>query len=788
MKASIAWLKSLTPTTLDAQGLVSSLTMAGLEVDAVVSIAHPFTDVVVAEVRRVEAHPEADKLHVCQVFDGVREWQVVCGAPNVRVGLKAPLARVGAQLTESVHIHTAMLRGVESHGMLCGADELGLAEERAGLMELPGDAPVGSTLQAYLSLPDHALDVDLTPNRGDCLSITGLARELGVLTDASFTPVSIVPVAATSTAQLPVQLEAPSGCPKYVGRVIEHVDVTRATPLWMVERLRRSGIRSIDAVVDITNYVMLELGQPMHAFDREQLADGIVVRFAHPDETLVLLDGRTVVLSEDVLVIADHQKPLALAGVMGGEHSGIQAATRHVFLESAFFDPITIAGRARRFGLHTDASQRFERGVDWALAEQALERATALLIDVCGGNAGPTIVIESPTHQPTRPTIRLRRARLAQQLALGLPDPEVTAILESLGMMVTQTSEGWLCEAPSWRFDLGIEQDLVEEVARVYGYNRLPTSLPAQAISMAAQPEAVMSVRRLKQFLVDADCQEVVTYSFVDPALQAMFEQEPGVRLANPIASNMAEMRRSMLPGLLEACRFNVNRQVGRIRFFETGQCFVPEADGLNQSERLGIVLMGAADRTSWEASRPVDFFDLKGLLDGIVALHGGAQLQYAEANHCAMAPGQTAQVVCQGQPIGWVGRLHPRLARALDLVKPVYLADLSLSPLLTGAVTTFEMISRYPSVKRDIAVVVPEDTSWGGVQACLESVHDERLRAIELFDVYRGDSIGKELKSFALSLTFQAKDSTLDESEIAGLMVMIMTRLKTELGATIRE
>lgn len=788
MKASIAWLKSLTPTTLDAQGLVSSLTMAGLEVDAIIPVAHPFTDVVVAEVRRVDAHPEADKLHVCQVFDGTREWQVVCGASNVRAGLKTAFARVGAQVSDVIHIQTAMLRGVESQGMLCGADELGLAEERTGLMELPEDAPVGSTLQAYLSLPDQALDVDLTPNRGDCLSITGLARELGVLTDAVFTPLPMTPVIATSTAQLAVRLDAPSGCPTYVGRVIEHVDVTRATPLWMVERLRRSGIRSIDAVVDITNYVMLELGQPMHAFDREQVSDGIVVRFASPDESLVLLDGRTVTLSEDVLVIADHQKPLAIAGVMGGEHSGIQATTRHVFLESAFFDPITIAGRARRFGLHTDASQRFERGVDWALAARAIERATALLLDVCGGQAGPTVVTESPAHQPTRARIQLRRIRLAQQLALTLPDSDVTAILESLGMTVTHTSDGWLCEAPSWRFDLAIEQDLVEEVARVYGYNKLPTSLPAQAISMAAQPEALMTIRRLKQFLVDADCQEVVTYSFVDPALQAMFETEPGVRLANPIASNMAEMRRSMLPGLLEACRFNVNRQVGRIRFFETGQCFVPGVDELNQSERLGIVLMGPVDRTGWDVSRVADFFDLKGLLDGIAALHGGDPLQYVEGDHRAMAPGQTAQVVCAGQPIGWLGRLHPRVAKALDLVKPIYIADLSLSPLLAGAVTAFEMISKYPSVKRDIAIVVPENTAWSGVQACLESVRDERLRAIELFDVYRGDSIGKELKSFALSLTFQAKDSTLDESEIAGLMATMITRLKTELGATIRE
>lgn len=788
MKASIAWLKSLTPTTLTAEGLVSALTMAGLEVDAVEAAALPFTDVVVGEVKHVGPHPDAEKLQVCQVFDGSQTWQVVCGATNVREGLKAPLARVGAQVSESVQIQATRLRGVESQGMLCGADELGLAEERAGLMELPSDAPVGMALQDYLSLPDEILDIDLTPNRGDCLSVTGLARELGVLTDAVFTPVPALPVVPTSTAQVPVELEAPTGCPTYVGRVVEHVDVSKPTPLWMVERLRRSGVRSIDAVVDITNYVMLELGQPMHAFDRDTLVGGVVVRFAAPGEVLVLLDGRTVHLSDDVLVIADHEKPLAIAGVMGGEHSGIQSETRHVFLEAAYFDPVTIAGRARRFGLHTDASQRFERGVDWCLAERAIERATALLIEICGGEPGPVCVSSAPDYQPTLPLITLRRARLTQQLAMTLPDETVVSMLEALGLQVTPSDEGWLCQAPSWRFDLSIEQDLVEEIARIYGYNNLPTSLPAQAITMTPQPEAAMTVSRLKQFLVDADCQEVVTYSFVDPALQAHFEREPGVQLANPIASNMAEMRQSMLPGLVEACRTNVNRQVSRIRFFETGQCFIPEAGRLNQSERLGLLVMGPAERTHWDTGRSVDFFDLKGLLDGVMALHRGNRLEYAVGTHDAMAPGQTARILCAGQPIGWIGRLHPRLAKSLDLVKPVYVADVALDPLLAGRLTAFEMISKYPSVKRDLAIIVPEATPWQAVQRCVESVADNRLRAVELFDVYRGDSIGNELKSFALSLTFQAKDSTLDESEIAGLMTTLIARLKAELGATLRE
>lgn len=788
MKASIAWLKSLTPTNLDPESLVSTLTMAGLEVDAIESVAYPFTDVVIGEVISVAPHPEADKLQVCQVNDGHRQWQVVCGATNVRAGLRAPLARIGAQLTPEIHITQATLRGVESQGMLCGADELGLADERAGLMELAADAPIGMTLHAYLDLPDRTLEVDLTPNRGDCLSMTGLARELGVLTNTPFTPVDVLPVAPASSDRVPVTLQSPTGCPRYVGRVVSDVDVTRASPIWLVERLRRSGIRSIDAVVDITNYVMLELGQPMHAFDRETLVGGIVVRFASPDEQLVLLDGRTVSLSEDVLVIADRDKPLALAGIMGGEHSGISQATRTVFLESAFFDPVTIAGKARRFGLHTDASQRFERGVDWDLPAIAIERATELLISICGGVAGPVEVTESRAHLPVAPSIRLRKARLKQQLALDLPDDRVVTILTALGVAVESIEDGWSCRAPSWRFDLAIEQDLVEEIARVFGYNNLPTSLPAQAITMTAQPEALLTVRRIKHYLVDSDCQEAVTYSFVDPQLQAVFEVEPGVQLANPIASTMAEMRRSMLPGLVEACRFNANRQVDRIRFFEIGQCFVPEAGVLNQSERLGLLVMGPADRLSWGPSRPVDFFDLKGVLDGIVGLQGRRSLSYRSDTHQALAPGQTARVCCDGEVIGWIGRLHPRIAKSLDLSKPVYLADVALAPLMRGEVTAFEMISKYPSVHRDLAIVVPEHLDWIAVNTCIHSIHDERLRAVELFDVYRGDSIGNGLKSFALSLTFQAKGSTLDESEIGGLMSAIITRLDTELGATLRE
>lgn len=788
MKASMSWLKSLCPTDLAVDEIVSRLTMAGLEVDAVDPASHTFSEVVVGEILAITPHPDADKLNVCEVSDGTGQLQVVCGAGNVRVGLKAPFAKVGGQIGSEFTIKEAKLRGVTSQGMLCGADELGLSDERDGLMELPVDAPVGMDFAAYLALPDTVLEVDLTPNRGDCLSITGLARELAVLSDTPWQPVDCADVTAATATEFPVQLSAPSACPVYVGRVIQNVDITRPTPIWMVERLRRSGIRSIDAVVDVTNYVMLELGQPMHAFDLAVLEGGIDVRFAKADETLTLLDGKQLRLAEDVLVIADHGKPLALAGVMGGEHSGISATTRDVFLESAFFDPITIAGKARRYGLHTDASARFERGVDWQLAERACERATALLIEICGGEPGPTVKTEAVDSLPTAQQITLTEQRISQQLRVVIEPERVTSILTSLGCEVTQESDGYRVLAPSWRFDIAIEQDLIEELARIYGYNHLPVSLPAQALSMASIPESDTPLDRLKSYLVDQDIQEAITYSFVDPELQARLgDGVAGVRLANPIASNMAEMRRSMIPGLVEAVRHNVNRQASRVRLFETGQCFVQQADGLDQSERLGIALYGQDAPVHFTGARGVDFFDLKGVIEGIAGLNRASGLTWTPGTHPAMAPGQTAAVHCDGVYLGTVGRLHPRLARELDLPKPLYVADLQLAPLLIGQVTAFKAISRYPRVTRDLAIVVDEGIQWRQVLDAVASVDDACIRDVQLFDVYQGPGIGPGQKSLALSLSLQDQEGTLDDSRIQGLIDQVVLALKTQINADLR-
>ena len=788
MKASISWLKSLCPTNLSIDDIVRRLTMAGLEVDGVEPAAKPWTHVVVGEVLSVTQHPDADKLNICEVSDGESTYQVVCGAANVRAGLKVPFARVGAVIGDDFRIQQAKLRGVDSHGMLCGADELGLSDERDGLMELPDHFAIGSNFADLLSLPDHVLEVDLTPNRGDCLSMTGLARELGVLSQTAVRYVDGEGVDPESDETHDVHLSAPEGCPCYVGRVIEHVEVTKPTPMWMVERLRRSGIRSIDAIVDITNYVMLELGQPMHAFDRDQLVGEINVRMAYPSEQLVLLDGKTLTLSEDVLVIADQEKALALAGIMGGEHSGISERTNAVFLESAYFDPITISGKARRYGLHTDASARYERGVDWQLAERACQRATALMLEICGGVPGPVMITDNERALPKLQIVTLTHARIKQQLKIELASETIQQMLQALGFEVDVTSDGFHCVAPSWRFDIAIEQDLIEEIARIYGYNNLPTSLPAQALTMAAVPEAETPLMRLKHYLVDQDIQEAVTYSFVDPEMQALLgDGVQGVQLANPIASNLAEMRRSLMPGLVEVVRHNVNRQAVRVRVFETGQCFVSSGDRLDQSERLGIALYGQQAPLHFSGDRLVDFFDLKGVIDGLGMINGGGRLSWSSGEHPALAPGQTARVSLNGKSIGIVGRLHPRLARELDLPKPLFLAALSLSLLLSGQVTAFKAISRYPRVLRDLAVLVDDSVAWQQIVDAVESLGDSRIQSVELFDVYRGAGVPEGCQSLGLSLSLQDPEKTLDDVAIQELVDQVVRTLGEQTGAELR-
>ncbi len=788
MKASIAWLKSLCPTDLSIEDIASRLTMAGLEVETLESASKTFSNIVVGEILRVTPHPESNKLNICEVADGNSVHQVVCGAPNVKVGLKVPFAQVGSVIGDGFEISRVKIRGVESSGMLCGADELGLSDERHGLMELPIETVIGTNFEMHVALPDQIIELDLTPNRGDCLSIRGLARELGVLSDTILNIVSCIPALAESETTYPVTLSEPKGCPRYIGRVIEEIDVNQQTPLWMVERLRRSGIRSIDSIVDITNYVMIELGQPLHAFDCDQLTGAIDVRMSRTGETIVLLDGKTLCLTDDVLVVADQEKVLALAGIMGGKDSGISSKTKTIFIESAFFDPVIIAGKARRFGLHTNASARFERGVDFQLAEFACERATSLMVEICGGKPGPVVITEDTSELPEISVVELTRERIQQQLKIVLSDERIYSILKTLGFGVEIADKGFRCVVPSWRFDVSIEQDLVEEIARIYGYNNLPTTLPAQVLNMAKVAESETPLIRLKHYLVDQDIQEVITYSFVDPKIQSLFsDSSEGICLTNPIASNLAEMRQSLIPGLVEAVRYNVNRQATRVRLFETGQCFIKHGKSIDQSERIGIALYGLSRPLHFNDDKSVDFFDIKGIIEGFSQLNGGSAFDWKAADHPALAPGQTASLSMHGQVQGYVGKLHPRLARKFDLPKSLLLADFTLNSILVGQVTAFKAISRYPKVVRDLSVFVDEEIAWQQIVDSIRSLSDDRIQAIELFDVYRGAGVRPGQQSMALSLTLQDPLKTLDDSAIQELVDQAVCVLSDQVGAELR-
>ncbi len=792
MKFSEQWLREWVSPALATQALADQITMAGLEVDAVEPVAAAFEGVVVAEVVEKSQHPDADKLNVCRVDDGSGETpQVVCGAPNVAVGQRVPFARAGAVLPGDFKIRKAKLRGVESRGMICSASELGLEEETSpGIMELPADAPVGEGFRDWLGLDDHAIEVDLTPNRGDCLSVKGLAREVGVLNRLAVEGPALAPVAATHDETFPVRVEDPSRCPRYIGRLIKGVDVAAETPLWMVERLRRGGIRAIDPVVDVTNYVMLELGQPLHAFDRANLQGAVIVRLAREGERLVLLDGQEVRLDAATLVIADERGPLAIAGVMGGEHSGVSAETRDIFLESAFFTPLAVAGQARTYGLHTDASHRFERGVDFELARQATERATALLLEIVGGEPGPLVEVASREQLPSERRVPLRAARLEQALGKALPSEEVVEILERLGMAVESRADGWSALAPSWRFDIAIEEDLIEEVARIHGYNRLPVRRPTARLALRPDREARTPLARLRRQMVARGYQEAVTYSFVSPELQqALLPEAVSPALANPISSDLSVMRASLFPGLVRALEYNLNRQQTRVRLFETGLVFRGELDDLSQVPMLGALVCGTREPEGWAGSREaVDFFDLKGDLESLLAMGGeAAAWRFEPAEHPALHPGQCARILHRGEEAGWIGTLHPAVRAELGLRVDAVLFEVRLDALTQGQVPAFTPLSRFPEVRRDLAFLVDEDLP---VQALLDTIRGqagEWLVESHLFDVYRGKGVPEGRKSVALGLTWQHPSRTLNDEEINELVDAIVGESRQHLGAELR-
>ncbi|WP_290650468.1 phenylalanine--tRNA ligase subunit beta [Aquisalimonas sp.] len=791
MKISESWLREWLPLDLDTQTLAHRLTMAGLEVDGIERAAPPFRGVVVAEILGCEPHPDAGKLSVCRVDDGSGESvQIVCGAPNARAGLKAPLARVGGELPGGVRITQAKLRGVESCGMLCSARELGLSEDAAGLMELPGDAPLGRDLREWLQLDDAVIEVDLTPNRGDCLGMNGVAREVSALTGGDLIARDADPVPAAVDTTVPIALQDAQACPRYVGRVVRGVDVTAATPLWLQERLRRAGVRSLGPVVDVTNYVMVELGQPMHAFDLARINGGIVVRQAVAGERLKLIGEEVVELREGTLVIADHRGPLAMAGIMGGADSAVTDGTVDILFESAFFAPEALAGRARQYGLQTDSSHRFERGVDPHGQVPAVERATTLLCAIAGGDPGPVIEQADPAHIPPAREILLRAGRIRQLLGMDMPPEQVADILERLGMTVVAEGEQWQVTVPAYRFDIGIEADLIEELARVYGYERIPETRPATPVTIQSRSERVLPLARLRHVLVDRGYQEAVTFSFVEPRLQELLDpQHAPVPLANPISADMAVMRTSLWPGLVKAAVHNRHRQHVRLRLFETGLRFRGRLDDLHQEPVLSAIAMGPAQPEQWaEPVRPMDFFDLKGDVEALFALTGRTEaVGFVADRHPALHPGQAARIELDGEAVGWLGAIHPALHEALELDGAAFVFELRLEAMQQAILPAFQPLSRFPSIRRDLAIVVDASISAASLSDCVRAAAGELLRDIVLFDIYQGKGVPEGSKSVGIGLILQDLSRTLTDTDVDALLARVVDQLRSELDAELR-
>lgn len=795
MKFSELWLREWVNPAISSEALSEQITMAGLEVDGVEPVAGEFNGVFVGEVVECGQHPNADKLRVTKVnVGGERLLDIVCGAPNCRKGLKVAVATIGAVLPGDFKIKAAKLRGEPSEGMLCSFSELGISEDHDGIIELPADAPIGTDIREYLQLNDNTIEISVTPNRADCLGIIGVARDVAVLNKLALKEPAMDAVPAAIHDTFPITVESPEACPRYLGRVVKGINVKAATPLWMREKLRRCGIRSIDPVVDVTNYVLLELGQPMHAFDLNRLEGGIVVRMAKEGEKLTLLDGNEATLSSDTLVIADQQKALAMGGIFGGEHSGVNAETQDVLLECAYFNPLSITGRARRQGLHTDASHRYERGVDPALQAKAMERATRLLLDICGGHAGPVIDVTNEASLPKRATITLRREKLDRLIGHHVADAQVTDILERLGCKVSFANNTWQAVAPSWRFDMEIEEDLVEEVARIYGYNNIP-DVPVKAdLIMTSHREANLPLKRVKTMLVDRGYQEAITYSFVDPKIQALLHpSEESLILPSPISVEMSAMRLSLWSGLLSAVVYNQNRQQSRVRLFETGLRFVPDTAanlGIRQDVMLAGVIAGNRYEEHWNLERQVvDFYDLKGDLEAILDLTGKLDdVQFKAETNPALHPGQSAAIYLAGKRVGFIGVVHPDLERKLDLNGRTVVFEIEWEALAERRIPQAREISRYPANRRDIAVVVAENVPAEDILAECKKVGANQVVGVNLFDVYRGKGVAEGYKSLAISLVLQDTTRTLEEEEIAATVAKCVEALKQRFQASLRD
>ena len=791
MQFSELWLRSVCNPQLDGDALGHELTMAGLEVEECDPVAPPFSGVVVALIAEAEKHPNADKLKLCKVDDGSGELlQIVCGAPNAEAGMKVPLARVGASLP-GFEIKAAKLRGVESFGMLCSARELGLSEDHSGLLRLDDDAPIGADVRALLELDDRMFTIKLTPNRADCLSIAGIARELSALTGAPMTLPAVEAVAPQIDDRREIVLDAPDACPRYCGRILRGVNARAESPEWIRQRLSRSGVRPISALVDVTNYVMLELGQPLHVFDDAQLQGAIHVRMPREGESVLLLNEQTVEPEADTLLIADESKALALAGIMGGEDSGVTLDTTDVFLESAFFAPEAIAGRARKYGFTSDASHRFERGVDFALAATAIERATRLILDICGGRAGPVTEAVSAAHLPTRPAVRLRPARVRRLLGVDIDDERMRRLLESVQLEVAEQGEALLVTPPSFRFDITIEEDLIEEIVRLHGYDRIPSAPPLGRLEMLPVAEAGRSIWSVRRLLCDRDYQEVINYAFIDEKWERdLCANADPIRLANPIASQMGVMRSSLIPGLVDNLASNRKRQQPRVRLFEVGRCFERKADGepvegFHQPVRLAALAAGPALPEQWGATeRKVDFYDVKADLE---ALFAPAVLAFEVLPHPALHPGRAATVKLDGRRIGMIGELHPVWVEPYELGSAPVVFEVELDAVLARKLPAYQEVSRLPIVARDLALIVDVQVAAERVREVMWSAAAPIVRSIELFDVYHGKGIEEEKRSLAFRILMQDTQRTLEDAEVDSAVAAIVDSATSTLGARLR-
>lgn len=795
MKFSEQWVREWVNPAISTAELCEQITMLGLEVDGVEKVAGDFSGVVVGKVVECASHPDADKLRVTKVnVGGERLLDIVCGAPNCRQGLKVACAIDGALLPGNFKIKKTKLRGQPSEGMLCSFSELGISDGDAGIIELPQDAPIGKNLREYLHLEDKSIEISLTPNRADCLSIAGVAREIAAMNKLAINRPHFTPVKPTISDKIQVELSAPEACPRYLARMVKNIDVKATSPMWMQEKLRRCGIRSIDPVVDVTNYILLELGQPMHAFDADKVSGAIQVRMAKEGETLVLLDGTTAKLQSNTLLIADQQGPLAMAGIFGGQASGVSENTKNVILEAAFFAPLAIANRARQYGLHTDASHRFERGVDFELTHYAMERATALLIDICGGEAGEICEAKNERFLPKTTAIQLRRHKLDDILGHRIPTETVTDIFQRLQFPVEYANDTWTVTSTSWRFDLGIEEDLIEEVARIYGYNNIPNCAPLAHLYMHEHNESDLDLSRIKTALVGSDFYEAITYSFVDPKIQALLHpNQEALILPNPISTEMSAMRLSLLTGLLEAVVYNQNRQQNRVRLFESGLRFIPDAQaefGVRQEQVFAAVMTGSRLNEHWSGkNEQADFYDLKGYLENLLALTAFSdEIQFVAKPFPAFHPGQSAAILLGQKEIGYIGQIHPVIAQKIGLVGKVFACEISVKEIAQRKVANAKEISKFPANRRDLALVVADTVAAGDLLRACKHAGGDKLTQVNLFDVYHGVGVPEGYKSLAISLIIQDNEKTLEEEEINTVLSSVLNELKQRFNAELRE